>query len=427
LAPGAPSQPFCYCRVANFLSADVPSNLFSQPDFRRAYLANAVSQLGNAFQFVALMWFAVVSAGPLGVVAVRLVDALPALLFGLHGGVAADRWDRRRMMIAADLVRGVVLVPVAVAGIAGNVPLWALVGAAFVLTTAASYFTPAFGALLPSIVGRTNVQRANGLVGATNAGLQTAGMAAAAALLGVVSVGTFFAINAASFFVSAAFVTRIRPRPKEAVPDDHARPQLRVGFAGLRDRTGLPTAVAMLGVGMTVMTGVWTVGVAELARSTLGRGASGLALLFAATAVGTIAATSLLMRRPVQRKVLGSCLAWTLHLPGYALLGLSSSLTPALFGTFLVGAGTASAFVLVTTATQESLSEDKLGRALGVVFLGHAGTKPIGLVAIAPLYTVVDPTVIFLAGGIAVFVLALAAAAAVRTATVRAHAARVAA
>lgn len=400
------------------------SPLFSQADFRRAYLANAVSQLGNAFQFVALMWFAVSTAGPLGVIAVRLVDSLPALLFGLHGGVAADRWDRRRTMIATDLVRGVVLVPVAVAGIVGNLPLWALVIAAFVLTTAASYFTPAFGAFLPSLAGRECLQRANGLVSATNAGLNTAGWAVAAALLGIVSVGTFFAINAASFFVSAALLTRIETRPRHASPRAVERPQLREGFAGLRARAGLPAAVAMLGAGMTVMTGVWTVGVAELAHSTLGRGATGLALLLAATACGTISAATLASRRFVTRKVLTSCLAWTLALPGYLLLGLADSLPPALLGTFLIGAASSAAFVLVSTATQESLPDDLLGRAMGVVFLGHAGTKPLGLVAIAPLYAIVDPTVVFLAGGIAVFVLALVSTAVVYTATARAVLAR---
>lgn len=212
--------------------------LFSQPDFRRAYVANAVSQLGNAFQFVALMWFAVVAAGPLGVIVVRLVDGLPALLFGLHGGVAADRWDRRRTMIAADLARGLVLAPVAVVGLVGTLPLWALVVTAFVLTTAASYFTPAFGAFLPSLVGRSNVQRANGLVTAANAGLNVTGWAVAAALLEIVSVGTFFAINAASFFVSAALLMRVAPRPVASRPQERPRSRLRVGFEDLRDRTG---------------------------------------------------------------------------------------------------------------------------------------------------------------------------------------------
>lgn len=365
------------------------------------------------------MWFAVVAAGPLGVIVVRLVDGLPALLFGLHGGVAADRWDRRRTMIAADLARGLVLAPVAVVGLVGTLPLWALVVTAFVLTTAASYFTPAFGAFLPSLVGRSNVQRANGLVTAANAGLNVTGWAVAAALLEIVSVGTFFAINAASFFVSAALLMRVAPRPVASRPQERPRSRLRVGFEDLRDRTGLPAAVAMLGAGMTIMTGVWTVGIAELAHSTLGRGATGLALVLAATALGTITATSFLSWKPVRRKVLASCLAWTPALPGYVLLGLADSLSPALVGTYLVGFAGASAFVLVTAATQESLPEERLGRALGVVFLGHTGTKPLGLLAIAPLYAVFDPTVMFVAGGIVTFALALTAAGAVHSASGR--------
>jgi hypothetical protein len=307
----------------------------THPDFRRAYLANAVSQSGNAFQFVALMWFAVESAGPLGVVAVRLVDALPALLFSLHGGVVADRWDRRRTMVATDLLRGLVLIPIAIAGIVGTVPLWALVATAFVLTTGASYFTPAFGAMLPSVVGQAGVQHANGLVNATNAALQVGGWAVAAAMLGFVSPGTFFTINAASFFASAVLLARVRSGAACEPSAARSTSTLRDGFVGLRTRTGLPVAVTMLGVGMTLTTGVWTVGVAELAHARLDRGASGLAVLLAATAAGTISAAAFLARRPVRRKVLSSCLAWTLHVPGYLLLGFASSLAPMLAGTFL--------------------------------------------------------------------------------------------
>ena len=394
--------------------------LSTHSDFRRAYLANAVSQLGNAFQFVALMWLAVESAGPIGVVAVRLVDALPAMLFSLHGGVVADRWDRRRTMIGTDLLRGLVLVPVAVAGIVGTVPLWALVATAFVLTTGASYFTPAFGALLPSLVGQAEVQRANGLVSATNAGLQVGGWAVAAAMLGFVSAGTFFAINAASFVASAVLLARVRPAPSRERSAATSSTTLRDGFASLRVRTGLPAAVTMLGVGMTLTTGVWTVGVAELAHTKLDRGASGLAMLLTATALGTISAAMYLARRPVRRKVFSSCVAWTLHLPGYLLLGLGSSLVPMLAGTFLVGAGCSTAILLVTSATQESLPGERLGRAMGVVFLGQAGTKPIGLLAIAPLYAVVDARFVFVAGAVATFACALSAASVVRAATLRA-------
>ena len=69
--------------------------LLRRRDFRRLYLAVAVSELGDAFQYIAIMWFALIKGGPIGVVAVRLADSLPALLFGFHGGIVADKWDRK--------------------------------------------------------------------------------------------------------------------------------------------------------------------------------------------------------------------------------------------------------------------------------------------------------------------------------------------
>jgi hypothetical protein len=104
--------------------------LLRRRDFRRVYVAVSASELGDAFQYIALMWFAFEAGGPLGVLAVRLADSVPALVFGLHGGLVADRWDRRRVLIATDLVRACVLVPVAVAGLVGELPLWGLVVAA---------------------------------------------------------------------------------------------------------------------------------------------------------------------------------------------------------------------------------------------------------------------------------------------------------
>lgn len=401
-----------------------PTQLLAQPDFRRAYVAGGVSQVGDAFQFVALMWFAIATGGPLGVIAVRIGNSLPALLFGLHGGIAADRWDRRRTMIAADLVRAAVLFPAALAALTGNLPLWALVPVGFALATATSYFTPAFGAFLPSLVGRANVQQANGLVTATNNVLSVSGWALAAALLTFVSVGWFLALNAASYLVSAFLIAGVRSRTSSASPSGERRPLLD-GFASLRVRPGLGAAVAMLGLGMTVMTGVWTVGVAELAHSTLGHGASDLSLLLAATSAGAITSGALLSRWPVRRKVFSSCLCWSLLFPGYAALGAAHSLPLALAGTFIVGAAAGAAFVLVSAAAQESVEEGLLGRAMGVVFLGNVGSKPVGLALIAPLYLVLDPRVLFVVGGAVVLACSLAAAAAVNAATRRAVAATV--
>src|ERR1043165_3889130 len=139
------------------------SDLLRRPQFRRLYLAVAAEQLGDAFQYIALMWAALIAGGPLGVIAVRLADSIPALVFGFHGGLLADRAARRRLMVTADLARAAVLVPVAIAGLSDPLPMWALVVAAFLLTTGASYFDPAYGAALPALAGRESVQAANAL------------------------------------------------------------------------------------------------------------------------------------------------------------------------------------------------------------------------------------------------------------------------
>src|SRR4051795_9260279 len=153
--------------------------LLRRHDFRNLYLAVAASEVGDALHYIALMWFALDVAGPFGVIAVRLADSVPALVFGLHGGVAADRFNRKRLMVAADLARVATLVPVAVAALTGHLSIWALVAASFALETATSYFAPAYGALLPALVDRSNVQQANALVQATVQALSIGGWALA--------------------------------------------------------------------------------------------------------------------------------------------------------------------------------------------------------------------------------------------------------
>jgi hypothetical protein len=245
------------------------SSLLRRHDFRRVYGAIAISELGDAFQYIALMWFALQAGGPLGVLVVRLADSVPALVFGFHGGVAADRWDRKRTMIAADLLRAAVLIPVAVAGLAGDLPLGALVAAAFALTAATSYFDPAYGALVPALVERRNVQAANGLVRATAETLRLGGWGLAAALLAFLPVSAFFALDAASFLVSAALLAGIAGRGARPVHGD--RPRIRDGLAALGPRPALAAAVTVLGVAVTISSGTWIVGVPELVRSELGR------------------------------------------------------------------------------------------------------------------------------------------------------------
>ena len=373
--------------------------LLRRRDFRRTYVAIVVSELGDAFQYIALMWFALETGGPLGVIAVRLADSVPALLFGLHGGVVADRLDRKRAMIGADLVRAAVLVPIAAAGLAGELPLLALVGAAFVLTAASSYFNPAYGAILPALVGRENVQQANGLVRATADGLGVLGWALAAALLTVLPLSAFFALNAASFAFSAALLAGVRVHRAGSPPE---RARIREGFAALRPLPLIAAAIGVFAVAVTISSGTWIVGVPELVRSELGRGAATFSLVAAGYAFGSITAGIALSRIPIRRKAEGSIVAWWAYLPGYLLFALADSVGAAIAAGVFVGLGQGAAWVLANSAAQEQVPDRFLGRVLGLISLVHRGAHATGLLFIAPLFAIVEAQAVFAGAAVAI-------------------------
>ena len=385
------------------------ATLLRRPGFRRVYLAVAASELGDAFQYIALMWAALEAGGPLGVIAVRLADSVPALVFGFHGGVLADRAGRRRLMVGADLVRAAVLVPVAAAGLAGDLPLWALVVAAFAVTTAASYFDPAYGAVLPAIAGRDGVQAANALVRASADALWLGGSAVAAALLTVVPLSAFFALNAASFALSALLLAGLHgfDRPVGAAE----QPRLREAVTVLRPRPWLAAVVAALAVAVTISSGSWIVGVPELVRTELDGGAGRFSLLIVAYALGSIVAGALLARRPVAHKARASLLAWCGYAPAYALLAFAHSLGPALAGAFAAGAGQGSALVLAMSAVQSEIPDSHLGRVTGLVSLVHRGAHATGLLLVSPLFAVVAARDVFAGAAIAIPLVGLVAAA----------------
>jgi len=386
--------------------------LLRRRDFRRVYVAVSASELGDALQYIALMWFAFEAGGPLGVLAVRLADSVPALVFGLHGGLVADRWNRRRVLVAADLVRAAVLIPVAVAGLAGALPLWGLVIAAFILTSATSYFDPAYGALLPSLVERQNVQQANGLVRATAEALSVGGWAVAAGLLAVLPVSAFFALNAATFIFSAAVLATVRSAGgRPADPDAGRLADIAAGFHAIRARPFLAASVVALGLAVTIAAGTWIAGTPQLVSENLDRAAGGFSLVMTGYAIGAITAGAFLARRPVRRKTLTSLLAWSFYLPAFLVIGFADSLPVAMAGAFLAALGESTAVVLLNSAAQEEVPDRVLGRVMGVISLVHRGAHATGLLLIAPLFVAVEPETVFAGAALALPLVGMSCAA----------------
>lgn len=211
--------------------------LSTEPSFRRLWLSQVVSELGDWFQLVALVSMFPTRSGGSAIVAGLFVGRhVVAALATPIAGVAADRFHRGRVMIASDLARAAVaLAFLFVRGPEDVVLVFVL---SLMLEALAVFFEPARGAAIPQLVPPEKLFAANALGGATWSAVLALGSLAGGATAALVGRKAAFVANAASFLLSAMFVTRARipalPRDASAALP-HPLRDLRDGLRYLVD------------------------------------------------------------------------------------------------------------------------------------------------------------------------------------------------
>src|SRR3954468_4300452 len=141
-------------------------DLLREPDYRRIWLAHSGSVAGDGLYGVALTWltYSTIGAGAQGLAALGVALLIPNLTLGVLTGTLVDRWDRRRVMVAADLVRAGVMVALAISVALGFTNLPVILVGGLVLTTASLFFNPARHAVLPAYVRPDDLVPANALL-----------------------------------------------------------------------------------------------------------------------------------------------------------------------------------------------------------------------------------------------------------------------
>ena len=289
-------------------------------DFRLLWLGQIVSQLGDWFNYVALYALLFELTGSATAVAtLMVVQMLPIALVGPTAGVVVDRFDRRRIMIAADLARGVLILGLLFV----RTPSMAWL--AYVITgltvAASGFFEPARSSTVPMIVPREQLVAAN----AVSTGTWSAMLAIGASLGGLVAAifgrDAAFLLNSASFFTSAFFIWRMRIPPRSP----HHRAE--AGWRGLMDGVAYMRANRHVARVAFIKGGWAVVGGALLLLAVFGNeifrmggsGDAGIGVLYGARGVG--AAVGSLAVALVARRVGGELRRWIG--PSYIAAGLA--------------------------------------------------------------------------------------------------------
>jgi MFS family permease len=209
-----------------------PFAIFRNRNFTLLWMAQLISVAGSALSALAASILVYrLTGSAFGVALLLVLAALPGMLAGLLAGVIVDRYDRRTIMIVADLVRAGLVVAIPLLMPFGVVWLYVLV---LLIGVLAQFFDPAHASLLPEIASAEELAAANSLVAISGQGVWAIGFAAAGLIISLLSIEWAFYIDALTFLISAACLRNVRS-PAAASTETQA---LRTILGDLREGVG---------------------------------------------------------------------------------------------------------------------------------------------------------------------------------------------
>jgi MFS family permease len=374
---------------------------FRSRDFRLLWSGQVVSITGDAAFLVALGWRVTTltnSAASFGFV--LAAESLAMLTTVLWGGVLADRYPRRRLMIGSDLARAVVVGAFLLVDVTGHLSLGTMIPFAFAFGLADGFFQPAFGGIVPLVVEQPMLASANSWIGIARQGSAIVGPAIAAALYGTTGPKTVWALDAGSFLVSAAALSLAHPRAVVPPPREGIRRELAAGFRYVLSVpwmwTGIGAATLILMVAMAPFTAL----LPKIVRAHFDRGVGSYGVLFSLMAAGMVAGSLSWARwHPRRGRVITCFAAFGINDVGIVVLALSPwywlAAVAVVWRGFWIGLGISAWLTLVTELVPEHL----LARVLSLDYFGSIGLVPVGYVLAGVAASVVAPTTILAIGG----------------------------
>ncbi|WP_460358577.1 MFS transporter [Actinoallomurus acanthiterrae] len=370
-------------------------------NYRLFAAGQVVSNTGTWMQRVAQDWLVLDlthgSGAALGIT--TGLQFLPLLLFGLYGGVLADRYRKRRVLMVTQAVMGALALVLGLLAVTGSAQVWHVYALAFGLGIATVVDNPTRQTFAVEMVGRADLSNAIALNSAIFNMARILGPAVAGVLIAAIGTAPVFLVNAGSFGAVLLGLYLMREDElhlREPVP--RAKGQLREGLRYVRQRRDLVMVltlvlfVAAFGMNFQMTT-------ALMSRQVFHSGASSFGLASTMLAVGALSGSLLAARRKNLRMRLLFAAAMV-----FGVLEIVAGLMPDYVSFVILLVPTGIALLTFNTAAnavmQLSVPSEMRGRVMGLYMLVFAGSSPIGSPLIGWLAEVFGPRSSMIIGGV---------------------------
>ena len=358
-------------------------------EFRLMWLGMTVSLLGDGITLVAIAWKVYdLSDSPAAFATVGIAMSVPHVLLLLVGGAVSDRFDRRRVMLTADSVRGGALLLLAVLTLTGVIQVWHVMVIMAFYGAGTAFFGPAFEAIVPELVPEEELPLANSLDQLVRPGAaRLLGPAIGGLLIAVAGPGLAFLADAATFGVSIlcllSMSSRSRPASEERVStiDD-----IRIGLRFVLSHRWLWGTFAAATFAYLVFLGPSEVLLPFVVKNVLHGSAGDLGMVLAMGGAGAIGASLLVAERGLPRRQMTFMYAaWTLSTVMVVGYGLARSNWHLMVACLLFNALESAGLIAWITTKQVLVPRHLLGRVSSLDWFISTGLMPLSYALTGPI------------------------------------------
>jgi Transmembrane secretion effector len=359
-------------------------------DFALLWTGLTVSFIGDGIYIIAIAWQTYdLSNSPSALAGVGIAWSLPQVLLMLGSGVLSDRLDRRHLMIAGDVIRGISIATIGTLSILDELTLPILVTLVVVYGAGQAIFMPAFSSIVPTIVPDDLLVQANSLGQFVRPVSWTLiGPVVGGALVAGIGPGWAFVADAGTFVFSAVMILLMRTRHVPRSEEERTSPwaDLVEGLRYVRGRTWLWVAMVAATVSLLATWGPWEVLVPFVVRNDLGGSAGHLGLVYGAGGVGAVTAALIFGQRgKMPRRALTVLyLTWTLGMAATAGFGLVTSVWQAMLVALVAETSITILIVIWVTLVQRLVPSGLLGRVSSLDWMISIAGVPLSFAIVGP-------------------------------------------
>lgn len=386
-----------------------PFSVLRRGPFVRYASGDAISMVGYWMQAtVQSIVMTTLTGSAFMLATVNLAGSVPMLALTMYGGAMADRHDKRKIIIACQVVQIILAVLVGWLVASGHVEIWHILVAAALLGISASFEMPATAALVPEMVEREEIASAMAIDRSIFHGTRLIGPALAGWVIGSLGKASAFYINAATFVASIAAIASVLPRARGSVEEEKERSSgMKAGIDFVRkDR---PT-LAMLGLmasGSLCVFPFMAVTLPLFAKKVLHMDESNMGYLMAFSGVGSLVASFGVVAVPRPNRtawLVAGALDVAISLTA---LALAQTFWQAAIALTTLGLGTAFNYGIANTAVQERAPGPLRGRVSALAMMSFIGVMPFASVGVGSLADLVGLRAAMVGGALVYGVAAL--------------------